>query len=207
MYNSGYPVGVNEIIFNERESWAYSNNPYYACVLLIAVAAVILLLQGRVWWCQVGDMSPWSWDIWSAHNSQHIIDPYSFTHVLHGMLEFWLIGLVFRKIPLAWRFFIAVFIESSWEVAENSRYVIERYREVTISLDYFGDSIVNSLADIVCCATGFVIAWRLRFWRSLALFLATELILILTIRDSLLINILMLIYPIDSIKQWQMGIG
>jgi hypothetical protein len=170
------------------------------------VAAVISLnLQGRVWWCQFGDYIPWSWNIWSAHNSQHIIDPYSFTHVLHGVLEFWLLGLVFNRVPLTWRFFLAILIESSWEVAENSSYVIQRYREATISLDYFGDSIINSIADIVCCGTGFVIAYKLRFWRSLALFIITEIILLLTIRDSLIVNIIMLIYPLEAIKHWQTG--
>lgn len=173
--------------------------------LIVAAAITSLFFQGRVWWCQAGDMSPWSWDIWTTHNSQHIVDPYSFTHVLHGVLEFWLIGLVFRRMPLAWRLALAVFIESSWEVAENSATVIERYRSVTISLDYFGDSIINSIADILCCATGFVIAYNLRFWRSLMLFLTTEAILVFWIRDSLLINIVMLLYPIEAVKVWQIG--
>jgi hypothetical protein len=100
---------------------------------------------------------------------------------------------------------MAVAIEAIWEVAENSAFVIERYRAETISLDYFGDSIINSLSDILCCATGFVIAYRLKFWKSLALFLATEVILIAWIRDSLLINIVMLVHPIEAIKQWQMA--
>lgn len=187
------------------QSWSYSSRPYYACAFAVILAVIILWTQGRVWWCAARDLSPWSWDIWSQHNSQHILDPYSFTHLLHGVLEFWLIGLVFRRVPLVWRFFIAVFIESSWEVAENSRYVIERYREATISLDYFGDSIINSVSDIIFCATGFVLAWKIRFWWSLALFIVTEAILTLTIHDSLLINIIMLLYPIDAIKHWQMG--
>lgn len=172
------------------------------CVAIVSIAT--LNYEGRVWWCQAGDYAPWAWNIWSTHNSQHIIDPYSFTHVLHGVLEFWLIGLVFRRMPPAWRMLIAVSIEALWEVAENSTFVIERYRAATISLDYFGDSIINSMADIACCATGFVIAYKLRFWKSLALFLATEAILIVTIRDSLLINIVMLIYPIEAIKAWQL---
>jgi hypothetical protein len=124
---------------------------------------------------------------------------------LHGVLEFWLIGLIFRKIPLAWRLVIAVMIEASWEVTENSTYVIERYRAATISLNYFGDSILNSMSDITACATGFTIAYKLKFWKSVALFLATEVILIATIRDSLIINIIMLIYPIEAIKHWQIG--
>jgi hypothetical protein len=172
---------------------------------LLAVALVALNFEGRVIWCRLGDYVPWSFSIWSGHNSQHVIDPYSFTHVLHGVLEFWIIGLLFKRMPMAWRLVLAVLVESSWEVAENSTFVINRYRAETISLDYFGDSIINSLADITCCALGFVIAHRLRFWKSLALFVLTEVVLIVTIHDSLIINIIMLIYPIQAIKAWQMG--
>ena len=172
---------------------------------IMAVAALVLWTQGRVWWCQAGDYAPWAWNIWSTHNSQHLIDPYSFTHILHGVLEFWLLGLLFRKMPVAWRLVLAVAIEATWEMVENSSFVIERYRAATISLDYFGDSIINSISDIFCCGTGFVIAYKLKFWKSLAIFLTTEAILIVWIRDSLLINIVMLIYPIEAIKQWQMG--
>ena len=179
--------------------------PAYAIISIVFVAVVMLAWQGRVVWCQSGDYVPWAWNIWSSHNSQHILDPYTFTHILHGVLEFWLIGLVFWKMPMAWRLVLAVFIESTWEVAENSSYIINRYREETISLDYFGDSIINSIADIIACASGFLLAYKLRFWRSAAFFAATELILILTIRDSLIINIIMLIYPIEAIKAWQMG--
>ena len=182
-----------------------TRNSLIAVALITVVTVISLSFMGRVWWCNDGDLTPWSWNIWSTHNSQHLIDPYSFTHVLHGVLEFWLIGLVFYKLPLAWRCVIAIFIESTWEVVENTNRVIEHYRTATMSLDYYGDSILNSLADIVSCGLGFWIAYKLRFWWSLALFLATELALVLTIRDTLLINILMLLYPIDAIKQWQVG--
>ena len=165
-----------------KERGIFEPLPMALCLLTVGVAVVIFSWQGRVIWCQAGDYSPWSWDIWSRHNSQHIVDPYSFTHVLHGVLEFWLIGLVFKKMPLAWRLLMAVMIESSWEIAENSTYIIQRYREATISLDYFGDSIINSISDILCCSTGFVIAYKLRFWRSLLLFIVTEIILIFTPR-------------------------
>ena len=196
---------MSETLLIEKETWTADKRPYYALAVLIAVAVVLLRLQGRVWWCQAGDYAPWSWEIWSTHNSQHFIDPYSFTHILHGVIEFWLIGLLLPRVPLAWRFFIAVFIESTWEVVENTSYVIQRYREATMSLDYFGDSVINSVADIFCCALGFWIAWKLRFWKSLALFIITELILISTIRDSLIINVIMLLWPIESIKAWQVG--
>ena len=178
--------------------------PWIALMLVVVAAVIALNLEGRRWWCPAGDLWPWAWDIWSQHNSQHVIDPYSFTHVLHGVLEFWLLSLLFPKLKLAWRLFLAVLIESSWEVTENSSYVINRYREETISLAYFGDSIINSLSDIVCCATGFAIAYKLRFWKSLALFLTTEIVLIFWIHDSLIINIIMLLSPNDTIKNWQM---
>jgi hypothetical protein len=174
-----------------------------ATASIFIIAAFALWLQGRVWWCQAGDYRPWSFAVLSAHNSQHLIDPYSFTHILHGILEFWLIGLIFRMVPVAWRFVIAVLIEGTWEVVENTDFVINRYREATISLNYYGDSILNSLSDITCCGVGFFIAYKLRFWKSLALFLATEAVLIAWIRDSLLLNIVMLIYPLDAIRQWQ----
>ena len=189
-----------------RETGVRYNLALSVCAGIVLATVAALFLLGRVWWCAAGDAWPWSWQVLSRHNSQHLIDPYSFTHVLHGVLEFWLIGLIFRKVPLAWRFVIAIFIESSWEVVENTNFVINRYREATISLDYFGDSIANSLADIVCCAFGFWIGYKLRFWWSLALFVAVELILLFSIRDSLLLNILMLLWPIDAVKQWQSGL-
>jgi hypothetical protein len=172
---------------------------------VVAAAIAVLYYQGRLWWCLAGDYTPWSWDIWSAHNSQHVVDPYSFTHVLHGILEYWILGLLFPRVPLIWRLLLAVSVESSWEIAENSSYVIQRYREETISLNYFGDSIINSISDIACCGLGFVLASKIRFWKSLMLFIATEVVLIFWIHDSLLINILMLIWPIEAIRHWQVG--
>jgi hypothetical protein len=179
--------------------------PWIAIALVVTAAVIVLNVEGRRWWCPAGDLSPWSWNIWSQHNSQHLVDPYSFTHILHGVLEFWILGLLFPRLRVAWRLFLAVIVESSWEMAENSSYVIQRYREETISLDYFGDSIINSLSDIFCCATGFVIAYKLRFWWSLALFVTTEIVLIFWIHDSLIINIIMLLFPNDTIRNWQLA--
>ena len=176
-----------------------------AAVVLLTIFA--LHLQGRIWWCKWdATYLLWSSDAWSKHSSQHLFDPYSFTHVLHGLLFYALLFLVFRRrLSLAWLLLIAVSIEAVWEVLENSKAVIERYRTATISLDYFGDSIANSLGDILSCAAGFFIAHRLLFWHSLLLFALIEIVLIFTIRDSLLINIIMLVHPIEVIKAWQTG--
>ena len=188
-------------VFNSTKDYL----PWILIFAAVAVAALQLWNQGRVWWCQAGDYTPWSWTVWSAHNSQHVIDPYTFTHILHGILFFWIASLLFGKLPLAWRLLMAISVECAWEVAENTDAVIQRYREATISLDYFGDSIINSLADIASFGFGFWLAYKFRFWLSLVFFVLVEIVLLVWIRDSLILNIIMLIYPLDAIKKWQTG--
>lgn len=176
---------------------------------LLAVLPVIILTvfqlfnQDRIWWCKLGDYALWSNDAWGKHNSQHLFDPYSFTHILHGVLFFWLASFVFGKISLGWRFFAVIFVECAWEILENTNAIIEHYRTATLALDYYGDSITNSVGDIFCCGVGFMLAYKLKFWRSLALFLLIEIVLLVWIRDSLLLNIIMLIHPIEAVKAWQ----
>lgn len=187
----------------------YNSKKYFTLVAAISVVAILmvalLLWQGRIWWCKFGDYTPIMPDAWSTHTSQHLFDPYSFTHILHGIMFFWLVCLLFHRMNFVWRFFAAITIEAVWEVAENTNAVIEHYRQNTASLDYFGDSIFNSIGDVFACATGFYIAHKLGWKRSLFFFLATEIVLLFWIRDSLLLNILMLLYPLDSIKSWQTG--
>ena len=184
------------------------NYPPLALSFAALVSMVLILsAQGRIWWCKLGDYAIYVNQAWnSSHTSQHLFDPYSFTHILHGVLFFWLIGVIFAKLSPAWRFFIATVTEAAWEVLENSNFIIEIYRKNTASLDYYGDSIFNSVGDVLACMVGFWIAYKLGWWKSLAFFLLVEIALLLWIRDGLLLNILMLIYPIDSVKHWQMGI-
>lgn len=179
--------------------------PLSAMAICVISLVIALYWQGRIWWCKVGDLSPWSSDIWTAHNSQHFFDPYTFTHILHGILYFWIINLLFKEMPLRWKFFLVVLVECLWEFVENSNFVIERYRAATISLDYFGDSILNALSDVLSCVFGAFLAYKLKFWQSLAYYVLTEIILLFWIRDNLTLNIIMLIYPIEWIKNWQMG--
>lgn len=174
-----------------------------ATLLMVAV----LYMQGRLWWCKLGDYRIYVNEAWnSSHTSQHFFDPYTFTHILHGVLFFWLASLIFSRLSASWQLFIAIFAEAAWEVLENSNFIIEKYRENTASLDYFGDSILNSVGDVSACAIGFLIAQKLGWWKSLIFFLLTEIALLIWIRDGLLLNILMLIYPLDSVKNWQMAI-
>ncbi len=171
---------------------------------MVVVTAIILLLMGQPLGCKCGGWSPWSWDIWSSHNSQHLIDPYTFTHVVHGLILCGLIYWLPRSVSDGIRYLAAVVLEAAWEILENSPMIIERYREATISQDYFGDSVVNSVGDILACVVGYGIALRLRTAKSLVFCAATELILVITIRDCLILNIVMLVWPIEAIKQWQL---
>lgn len=178
-----------------------------AVAAALAVAALMLWRQGRTWICSCGYVSLWHGDAWSSETSQHLFDPYSFTHVLHGFAFCWLLALAVRHTPLklSWsaRFSLAVGLEALWEVFENSAFVIERYRETTAAFGYNGDTIVNSFGDVIACALGFVIADRLKFARTLALFFVVEAFLVFWIRDSLLLNLLMLIYQSETLKGWQ----
>ncbi len=172
---------------------------------LLVVAVVYLRWQGRVWWCACGKWYPISLNVNSMHNSQHLLDPYSLSHVLHGILFFGLLWFFRRKVSLSWRFAIAATVEIAWEMMENSPIIINRYREATISLGYSGDSIFNSLGDIGSFIVGFWIARRLGLWKSITAFIVIELLMLWWIRDNLTLNVLMLLWPIDAIRRWQAG--
>jgi hypothetical protein len=177
--------------------------PWIGVVVVLVGVAYQLRSQGRLWWCSCDYLLLWSGDPWSSDNSQHLLDPYSFTHLLHGFLFCGLLGLTVPRQTEVWQLWPAVSIEAAWEVVENSQSVIERYREETAALGYHGGTIVNSLADILLCAIGFVLARRLGFRRTLALFVVTEVALATWIRDNLSLNVLMLLYSIEAVKEWQ----
>ena len=185
--------------FDRKNLW-----PWLAIAITLAAVTFQLHYQGRLWLCSCGQFFLWVGDAWSSDTSQHLLDPYSFTHMLHGFIFCWLIGWFAPRLSRAWQLWLAVAVEAVWEVIENSEFVIQRYREAG-ALGYFGDTIVNSVGDIAMCGFGFVLAWYLGFVRSLALFVTVEVVLLLWIRDSLALNVLMLIYPVEWIEQWQAG--
>ncbi len=182
--------------------------PWAAIFAVFAGAAILLRLEGRLWICACGKLQFWSGNICSSDNSQHFLDPYSFTHVLHGFLFFWLIALLMKVylkgLRPAWQVVLAISVEALWEAFENTNFIIDRYREETAALGYTGDTVVNSFGDILCCLIGFLVARRLGWRRSIIVFAVVELILIWWIKDSLLLEIVMLIFSVDAIRAWQM---
>lgn len=191
---------------SSRHHWGLSGKHYAALSVIFVVTAGALRFMGQPWWCKCGELRLWSGEVQSMHNSQHLFDPYTLTHIQHGLILYGLLWLVARNLAsVVTRGVIALALEAAWEVWENTDFVIERYREATISLDYYGDSILNSLGDLAACAVGLAAAMTLPIWGSAMGFVLIEVVLILWIRDSLLLNILMLAWPIEAIKNWQMG--
>jgi hypothetical protein len=177
--------------------------PWLVISATVLITVGVLRIEGRRWWCACGHPWPWISDVWSEHCSQHLFDPYSFTHMSHGLICCGLLAWLCPRWPLSWRLATTVMIAAAWEIAENSTFIIERYRHATMSLHYLGDSIGNSTGDILSCVVGFMLAKRLGLWRSIALFLAMELLLLVLIRDNLTLNIVMLIHPVTVIRAWQ----
>jgi hypothetical protein len=179
--------------------------PWLVALFIVALAALQLHQQGRLWTCDCGRMLFWTSDAWSAETSQQLFDPYAFTHLLHGFAFCGLLALVAPRLSIHWRFCLAILIESAWEIVENTNFVINRYRETTAAFGYTGDTVINSIGDIIACGVGFWLARRLGWRRTLVAFVIIELVLLAWIRDSLLLNILMLHHPSGAIKAWQAG--
>ncbi|MFV0338277.1 MAG: DUF2585 family protein [Chthoniobacterales bacterium] len=175
--------------------------------LAIGLAIAVALLEwsmGRLPFGPDGKFGLWEGNIWSSGCSQRVADLYSFSHIIHGMAFYGLLWLVARRLPISARFLIAVALEAGWELLENSPIIINRYREATMALGYEGDSILNSFCDILMMAIGFALAWKLRPPITLVLVVLMELGCLFAIRDNLTLNIIMLVRPIEAIKQWQM---
>jgi len=174
-----------------------------AAILILAAVAAILLALGRNPMCTCGTIDLWVGERDSARTSQMLADWYSFSHIVHGLLFYAALWLVARRWPVEWRFLIALLIESAWEVTENTPFIIDRYRETTAALGYTGDSVINSLSDILMMVVGFVIARKLPVWASVALLIVLEIVPLFVIRDNLTLNVWNLLAPNPAVAAWQ----
>lgn len=196
-------------IYMKQSSGAKKSSETLKYVLItVGILIGVMLIEhtmGRILYCKCGYIKFWEGNNNSSENSQHIADWYTFSHIIHGFLFFWLLKRFLKKTPLRKLFIFALLIEAGWEMLENSSFIIDRYRAATISLDYFGDSILNSICDILSMVVGFWMAYKMPTWVTVILIILMEVIVGYLIRDNLTLNVIMLVYPFEVIKKWQMG--
>ena len=175
----------------------------FIAFVMIAAQGLIEHAMGHVVFCACGTIKLWEGDVNSSGNSQQLTDWYTFSHLIHGFLLYFFFWFIGRRWPIGTRFLAALTLEVSWELIENSSFIIERYRAATISLDYYGDSILNSVSDTTTAVIGFWLARYMPVTVTVLLAIAMEVGVGYAIRDNLALNIIMLIHPVPWIKAWQ----
>ena len=180
--------------------------PALIFVVTAALLAAILLLMGRNLICPCGHVALWAGPgVPPEEGSQHLFDLYAPSHVIHGLAFYSVLALLAPRVHVNGRLAVALVAEAAWEILENTPLIIDRYRAVTVSFDYNGDSVINSVADLFAMGVGFYLARWLPVWVSVALVIGFEVMTMLLIRDGLALNVLMLFWPVDWILEWQQG--
>ena len=197
--------GLSRMRTPSAEARIVTGQQLASAVALVALTAGILLAMGRAPICTCGVVRLWHGVVASSENSQHISDWYTPSHVIHGFIFFGLTWIAARRAAFGTRLLLATVIEAAWEILENTDLIINRYREATIALDYFGDSVLNSVSDIGAMVIGFLLASRLPVWLTVALAIMFELFTGWAVRDNLTLNVVMLLWPMEAIRAWQGG--
>lgn len=172
-------------------------------LVLLVFQVVALFILGQPWICECGYIKLWEGVVNSIGNSQHLSDWYTFSHIIHGVIFYYILGLLFPRMSVALRLLIAMGIEIGWEISENTPWVINKYREQALAQGYVGDSILNSVSDTVAMIVGFLLSYKLPTWVSVLLVIVFELFVGYLIHDGLMLNILNFVYPMDAVTLWQ----
>ncbi len=186
----------------------YTKDMKLVCIfttVALVTQALILFLFGQPVLCECGYIKIWAGDIFSSDNSQHLFDWYTFSHILHGIIFYGILSLLFPKKSVSYKLFIALALEVSWELLENTPMVIDHYRQTALAQGYTGDSIINSISDTIAMIGGFVLAQKNKIWVTVAIVLVFEIATAYIVRDNLTLNIINLTAPSETIQDWQMN--
>lgn len=169
--------------------------------IVVQIAALHAMGQPPI--CTCGIIRLWQGDVLGPENSQQLTDWYTPSHIIHGLLFSLGLKALFPRLSLVKAFAIALCLEITWELIENSPPMIARYRQQALAQGYSGDSILNSVSDVLACTTGFFVARAIPVKFTLALILAAELFTGYMIRDNLSLNIIQLVHPVAALSHWQ----
>ena len=184
------------------DTWLYA-----LAVLGAALIGVTLFQWGQPLICTCGYVQFWVGSVFSSGNSQHIADWYTLSHVVHGLL----IVLLGRILLPTWSsqslLVIAVVTGVAWEIIEHTDWVLNRFRAATLYQGYFGDSVLNAVFDYLWMLAGFFLARSISTAAIVGLILCLELTAAIVARDCLTLTTLMVIYPLESVEEWQQALN
>ena len=184
------------------DTWLYA-----LAVLGAALIGVTLFQWGQPLICTCGYVQFWVGSVFSSGNSQHIADWYTLSHVVHGLLIVLLGRILFPTWSSQSLLVIAVVTGVAWEIIEHTDWVLNRFRAATLYQGYFGDSVLNAVFDYLWMLAGFFLARSISTAAIVGLILCLELTAAIIARDCLTLTTLMVIYPLESVEEWQQALN